>query len=363
MIEVLFVTAALMGGALASYTDLKSGIIPNRLSFSLIGLGLIGYLSYSLYLRNYGLFIMVLKNFALIFIIGYLFWFLGGWSAGDAKELMFLAALVPQYPGFLTLYFAPVLPPYPFALTMVFNTFLAIFPFIALYAVIISFAKVGLKKFTAPLLSYQSYGYRGVVIVAAYSFAMLTGTGILFLPAVLALSVLKDRRITMGSSIALIGAYILQGGGEPLSIVKYFFLASLLLASLGFFFNALKILRKEGLRSEVKITELEEGMIPAEDIYNEGGEVSRDDRDSLEKAWESIKTLNLKIEKKKSLINTGAAGVTIEDIKHLKKMVDDGKLEDKILITRAMPFAPAILLGFLLSLLFGDLVFRLGGIL
>jgi preflagellin peptidase FlaK len=256
MIEVLFVSAALAGGALASYTDLKSGVIPNRLSFSLIGLGLGGYLLYSLYLGNLELFLLVLKNFIIIFIIGYLFWFLGGWSAGDAKELMFLAALVPQYPEFLKPYFAPVVPPYPFALTMLFNTFLAIFPFIALYAIIISFAKVGTKKFITPLLDYRSYGYRAIILVAGYSFAMLLGHGLLFLPAVLALGLLKDQRISLGLALALVGAYTLFGGGEPATIVKYFFLTSLLLASLGFFLNALRILRKEGLRSDVRITEL-----------------------------------------------------------------------------------------------------------
>jgi len=363
MIEVLFVSAALAGGIVASYTDLKSGVIPNRLSFSLIGLGLGGYLLYSLYLRNFELFLPVLKNFIIIFVIRYLFWFLGGWSAGDAKELMFLAALVPQYPKFLTSYFAPTVPPYPFALTMLFNTFLAIFPFIALYAIIISCTKVGIKKFITPLLNYRSYGYRGTILVAGYSFAMLLGHGLLFLPAVLALGLIKDRKISLGLAFALIGAYTLFGGGGPAAIVKYFFLVSLLLASLGFFLNALRILRKEGLRSEVRITELEEGMIPAEDIYLKGGEVMRDDRDALEKFWDSLKPLSVKKEKKKSLINTGAAGVTTEDMNQLKKMVTEGTLDDRITITRAMPFAPAILLGLVLSLLAGDLVFLLGGFL
>lgn len=360
MIEVLFVSAALLGAVLSSYTDLKSGVIPNKLSFSLMGLGLGGYLIYSTYLSNYELLLLVLKNFIIIFVAGYLFWFLGGWSAGDAKELMFLAALVPHYPEFLKQYFAPVLPPYPFALTMLFNTLLAVFPFITLYAIIMSLTKVGIKKFLTPLLDFRAHGFRALLLMAGYSFAMLLGHGLLFLPAILALGLIRDKRASLASAVAMTGAYAFFGAGDPWSILKYFLFAALLLAAIGFFFNAFRILRKEGLRSEMRITDLREGMILAEDFYERDGAVLRDDRDTLEKLWDTIKSRALKKEK---LINTGAAGVTEEDIERLRKMLSQGKLENRVMVTRAMPFAPAILLGFLLSLAAGDLVFLLGGFL
>jgi len=105
----------------------------------------------------------------------------------------------------------------------------------------------------------------------------------------------------------------------------------------------------------VNISDLDEGMILAEEIYINEGNVVREERSLIGKILEAIRTKNLDILKKKG-ISTGAAGVTREDVELLKKYVQEGKLEDRIRIKKSMPFAPVIAIGLILSLIFGDLL-------
>jgi preflagellin peptidase FlaK len=358
MIEVFLLSAAVVGATYASYSDLKIGEIPNRLTLPLIALGLGSYLLYSLYLKNYELLLLVLKNFVLILVIGYLFWLLGGWSAGDAKEFMFLAALVPRYPEFLKPYFGPALAPYPFSLTMLFNTFLAVFPFIALYSILLTYPKVGLRSIAGPLLNYRSHAPKALILLAGYSLALMLGHILFIAPAVLFFAVLRNPKLQVTGALIMIGIYAVTKGA-PLFMAKYFLLIYASLAALNFFINLLALLRKEGLRREIRISELEEGMILAEEFYRDGDTVVRDDKGRFERLIESLK--DLEFSRRNYLISSSAAGVTKEDIAKLRKLVADGKLEDRVKVTRGMPFAPAILLGFLLSVLAGDLVLLAGG--
>jgi preflagellin peptidase FlaK len=83
---MIFTLLALAGAIVASYTDLKSGIIQNKLTFTLIVVGILGHLI----LKGRTIVWPLASGIVLIFILGYGFWFIGGWSAGDAKEFLFL---------------------------------------------------------------------------------------------------------------------------------------------------------------------------------------------------------------------------------------------------------------------------------
>jgi len=57
-----------------------------------------------------------------------------------------------------------------------------------------------------------------------------------------------------------------------------------------------------------------------------------------------------------------AAGLREEEIETLRDLVSRGRIKDEFRIRRGMPFAPAIFIGLLVSLLIGDLamiLFRL----
>jgi len=73
---------------LASFTDLKSGIIPNRLTFTFLILGLIA----QLYLGSWSGMGMALLSVLISFCIFYPFFLAGAFGAGDVKLLIAFSA-------------------------------------------------------------------------------------------------------------------------------------------------------------------------------------------------------------------------------------------------------------------------------
>ncbi|MFH1773864.1 MAG: A24 family peptidase C-terminal domain-containing protein [Methanobacteriota archaeon] len=349
--EIFFTALAVLGAGIAAATDLKKGIIPNRLSLSLIGIGIFGNFVYSFYANSFELFFLSLQNFIIILILGYVLWILGGWSAGDVKEFLFLAVLLPRYPNFLKNFFFPALPPYPFILTILLNTFLAIFPFIALYSLCISLSKIGISKFLEPLQDIDRHLKNSFIVVGCISLGVLLNSAIAL--AVLLFFLAIKEKYKLAASAAFAALFLLSGNSFA-ALMKYFVFLTLFFVSFALFWNSLNVLRKT-LREEVKITELKEGVVAAEEFYIQGDKILRDSRDVLEKIKSAVKTRNFEALRRKGLASTRAAGISKEEIELLKKYVAEGKIEDKIIITKGMPFAPAIFIGLILSLAFGDL--------
>jgi len=96
-------------------------------------------------------------------------------------------------------------------------------------------------------------------------------------------------------------------------------------------------------KREVKITELKEGMIPAELIYEFEGEVRRESGWRLKPKGRILANPNV------------AAGLTRSQVGRLKKLVREGKLKDSLRIKLGMPFAPVLAAGVLVLVGFGDL--------
>lgn len=311
MIEILLTLLAIIGALIASYTDIKKGIIPNNLTLPLIIIGIFG----SIITKN---FYACIKGLALIFFIGYTFWLLGGWSAGDVKEFLFIAALIPRYPEFLKSFFSPVLASYPFVLTVFINTFLSIFPLIFIYALFLSIKKKVVKEFLEPLKNMKKIAKSTLIF-------------------------------------GLIYAGILTILGYEIDIVKYLVVIFLFSLIFHIFWNSINILRKEGLQEEIPISSLREGNVLAEEVYIIENRIIRDSRSLSEKFKEIVKNPHA-MKNRKIIASTKAAGVEKEEINALKKLVREGKLEDRIRIKKSMPFAPAILLGLLISLTIGDIL-------
>jgi len=276
----------------------------------------------------------------------------GGHGAGDVKEFLFLAALLPRYPEVLRSYFSPSLAWYPFPLSVFINTFVAIFPFLYIYAFLISIKKVKLREFFEPLLKPWQKLKNAFYIAGAFSFGMLLDKGIAALGFIVLIFLLKKEAYKVAAtSLALLLA-IATGSAEPFVIIRYYLIIAGVLLLFALFWNSLKILRAS-LKEEVKISTLEEGAIPAEEIYIRNGEIIREEKSILEKIKEYANPGTMK--RGTLIVGTTAAGLTEQQIASLRRLVSEGKLDDRIKIKARMPFAPAIFLGLLLALVFGDL--------
>ena len=107
------------------------------------------------------------------------------------------------------------------------------------------------------------------------------------------------------------------------------------------------------LYEEVKITELKEGMTPAETIYEKNGKIGRwigrwRSRFAKKPRWDRTYTNPNR-----------AAGLTRYQVGMLKRLVRARKLKNEIKIKRGIPFAPALCAGVFIAVLYGDLYWRL----
>ncbi|MBU2559533.1 prepilin peptidase [archaeon] len=358
MVEELFVLLALGGAIAASITDIKSRLIPNKLTFSLIGAGIFGYLAFGVLRGDFSMFFASIKSLGVMFAIGYLFWMLGAWSAGDAKEFLFIAVLVPVYPAFLYTMFNPHVAGYPFIITVFVNTLLAIFPLVFVYSIYLALKKGIFSGFLEPAKDPKKFLEAAFVITAAISISSIFLGRIMVLLALLLLYRI-ERKYRLLLSLLLIVAYIILTSGslylQTMLVLTNFAVVFFLIFALSLMLNSINILRSDALVEASRITKLSDGDIIAEEIYIAGDKVVRDERSMVEKIKDAAKTGSLGALHRRG-IGTGAAGVTDEDIELLKGYVEKGLLEDPVKVKKSMPFAPVVLVGLVAAFVIGDVM-------
>ncbi len=150
---------------------------------------------------------------------------------------------------------------------------------------------------------------------------------------------------------ALLYGYTMPAG-NPFYPMPFTLLFNSVIASIPvliIYFTICSASGKKFLYEEVKITDLKEGMIPAETIYEKDGKVDR---------WRSW--LSLRKDWDKAYTNTRrAAGLTRYQVGALKKLVRAKKLENHVRIKKGLPFGPALAAGAFIMVLFGDIYWAL----
>lgn len=391
---VILLVGSLMG-LLTSYTDIKTGFIfDNHVFPSLLLLerlrgkgeeeeeevslprwlekviipatevGFILYLYLGLKTGDYLLAVSGFLGFFIGLILGLLLYYTGAWASGDVLILAAFSALLP-YPLSVARVVAPYETSYPlYPLAILFNSILAVFPFLFIYAfgILIVRRKTDRLKMVfseKALLSFEV----ALWLMAGIALAvLLEGLGVSlgavyrYLLTLLILAVFgKYRRV--GDVIGAVSfAYLVYLAGID-SIYAFIKLLAVLYA-FKLFFSVVKVLREEALVEEVPVEELREWDILGETIYIEDGNVKRDRRGFFDVLKEVITTGNLNVVTARGgevIASSTAEGLTKEQIEKLKKLVEDGKLENRFLRKKAMPFAPSIFIGFLISALWGDI--------
>jgi hypothetical protein len=240
--ESLPAVIALLAVCIASYTDLRRRIIPNKLTLPLVVVGIAFYVLLGIWRWDLWVAISGALGAAIAFAIGYILWLTGGWAGGDVKLFTALGALLPFYTA---PHVANV--PYPFPFTILLNSVIFMLLTLPIYAVV----------------------------------CCIRGKAMFY--------------------------------------------------------------------ERIRITELHEGMIPAEMIYEKDGKVRR---------WSSRFGLKPKCDRVYANPRR-AAGVTRYQVGALKRLVREGKLKNHIRIKRGVPFAPALGLGVFIAIFYGDLYWQL----
>ena len=371
----------------ASYTDLKSGIIQNKLTFSLIGLGIILNAVYA-FMINDIMFIVVGVIFtAVIFALGYIFWKLGAWAGGDVKLFTALAALLPFYP--LTLSYNiwgvafPIVSFYGFPITLIINSLLSILPFLLIYVLFIAIRRKPylLDELLAPVKGYKNNIVVSFFVISALIITLLIRTtfhivspyeliliSIIVVPILTFIitklpNILKCAVVILTFLFVILGNFSLSLSTNTIITNIEWIVCGLIVVFLSIIFvgivkSLLTSVNRKALQDDYEIVDLKEGMIPAYSMYKMDDKVYVDDNGLFGKIKESLKNgdpTSFMAPKGKLLISSMAAGLTGEDINLLKELYSENKIDSKIKIKRGVPFAPSILIGLLISLFIGDL--------
>lgn len=369
-IPLLCTIIAIITCLYASYTDLKSGIIPNKLTFPLIGIGIILNGFYAFTAGNIWLIVYTLIFTAGIFVLGYILWKLGAWAGGDVKLFTALAALLPFYPIILNYSILgvefPLIASYPFPFTLIVNSILAILPFLLIFIFYIALRKKPylMDELVSPVKEYRKNIVLTLVITSAVTltvvitpylpFQMILISLILIYLLTFIISKFPNKVKAIIVSILIVFA-LYSNLTLTISSVIVLFITITVIAVIKMLLTSVN---KKALQDDYKIENLKEGMIPAYNIYERNDEVHIDKKGFFDKIKDSFKkgdVTDISEPKGKLLISTMAAGLSNEDIELINKLYNENKISNNFRVKKGVPFAPSILIGLLISLFIGDL--------
>ncbi|MCK9150659.1 A24 family peptidase C-terminal domain-containing protein [Methanobacterium alcaliphilum] len=354
----------------ASYSDLKKGIIPNKLTFPLIGIGILLNGINAFILGNIMILVYTLLFTGTIFVLGYAFWKLGAWAGGDVKLFTALAAILPFQPLIVNYTFLntsfPILAYYPFPFTLIINSILSTFPFLLLFVFYIAYNEKRhlISELTSPVKDYKKNMVLALVVTSSVTITVLITP---FLPfQILILSLILIYLLTMTISrlpnrvkavlVSIVTVYAIYKSFElAITGIVVVFIS---ITIIGIIRKLLTSVNRQALQDDLEVDKLRDGMIMAHCLYEKDDKVFFDDSSMFSGFKKAAKTgdiSTLTAPKGKLLIGNLAAGLTDENIDLLKDMVSQKKLENKFRVKRGVPFAPSIFIGLLISLFIGDL--------
>ncbi|WP_297062890.1 A24 family peptidase C-terminal domain-containing protein [Thermococcus sp.] len=393
--EVIPLLAGLVMGFVTSYTDLKTGFIfDNHVSvlLALIGKLLgwdegdeevnlpgwlvklpvpaveIGILYYLYKGLSEGNLLVAISGIIALFVglvLGLFLFYIGAWASGDAIILAGFSALLPYPPNTakITAPYYIYYPLYPMAILL--NGLIAVFPFIFIYA----FGLILLRRQYSELkeifvsgagitveLSLWIIGAIGVRVILEKGLGLQLNPIAGWLLAIVLITVFGKLRKIGDVVGALALAYLIYL--SPMSAVFAFVKLLAFLYAFKVFLALVRFIRRNVLIEEVPVEELREWDILGETIFEKDGEVKRDRTDPFERLKVALMNADLSILKpgyEKVIASPTAEGLTKEQIEKLRRLVAEGRLENRFLRKKAMPFAPAIFLGFLISYFVGDI--------
>lgn len=371
-IPLLATIIAILASVYASYTDITKGIIPNRLTFPLIGVGMVLNGIYAILIGDLWYLILGLIITGVIFGLGYIFWKMGAWAGGDVKLFTALAALLPFYPAVVSYqvfsHTFPMEAAYPFPFTVIINSILSMLPFLLIYVLFVAMRTKPhlLGELLSPIKEWQKNLVTTLLITSAVTISVLV-VQVINYPNLILYLILIYLLVFLISKLpkyvkaGLIAVAVFYSFYTYFQVTLMGIITLLLtLIAIGMVRKLLTSVSREALQDDYPVEGLEEGMILAYKLYQTNDEVEWDEKGFFTKIKETFAKKDLTLISRppgKLVISSLAAGLTKDDIKLLKKLRKEGKIKEEVRIKRGVPFAPSILIGLLLSLFIGDLAF------
>ncbi len=376
-IPLITIIIAIAACAYACYSDLKFGLIKNKLTFPLIAMGIILNGIYLYTVGDIFLFVEACVVTGLVFVLGYVFWKMGAWAGGDVKLFTAVAALVPFY---ATLYYPtivnyqilgwqfPLLSLYQFPFTVIINSILSMLPFLLIFVFYIALKNKPhlIGELFSPVKEYKKNLVLTLVITSAVTITIYVTTELKIQLIIVSLILIYLLSTVISKVPNKVKAIIVSVATVYALIINW----EITIPSIVFVFISINIIEivkklltsvsKEALQDDYHIDDLKIGMIPAYNIYENSEEVYEDKSTFFGRLKEGISKGDVSLlnpPSDKLIISTMAAGLTNKNIEYLKELRDNNKFNDAFKIKRGVPFAPSIFIGLLISLFIGDIAF------
>lgn len=355
LIKVLAIFLVTVCCIIATYTDVKYQIIPNRLTIPLLIIGtfLVSFFYFQIGEFNYYYYISVV----IVFVISYIPWYFGVWAGGDVKIFTAISTLfIPEFLDIIPEYtFFNVHLPYNLlsfsipTLVLMLNSIFSIIPLIIL---IVLFNIIKDKCYLIDELK-KTFNFKEVILslnslISAYIIISLMDVHYTIIKIILLITLsyfitkmMKNDTVLKILTITIICHQFFTG-----NILIY--LEELLLISLLYFVIKLYAsgIIKESLTDNFEKIKVEEGMILAYPLCKVENKYYFE-KTSLKSLLENKIHEN---NKKEIISNNQAKGLTCDEIA-LINQIDE---IDLVPIKKGLPFAPFILSGLCLTFLIGN---------
>lgn len=355
LIKIFGILLVTMCCTVAAYTDVKFQIIPNKLNFLTLISGVILVTIFHI-LKNdvYGL-LLYYVSIIIVFGISYVIWRLGIWAGGDVK--LFTAISSVLITDFLMIVpsFRIVFISFPYnvdsilvpTFLVIFNSLLSVIPLTVIYISIIILKdkpnlikRINLKNiFNESLLSLSSLLYVDLLISFLDIHIPYLKIILLILLTIITYKIINRKYISQAAITTMIIYQIIQHN-MPVFIEEIILFNTILLIKT---LIKEKII-KDALTDNIDINKLKEGMIITYPLKKTNNKYTFDKK-------YNIKTRLL--DDDNNIINLKASGLTKEDIKTLKE-INKKQTITPVPIKKAIPFAPFILAGLIITILMGN---------
>ena len=355
---------------IASYTDLKQRIVPDKISYSMIASGLLVHLAFSVAENNFSPIVFSVLTAGATFFACYALWKAGVWAGGDVKLFTGMAALNPFNPSTLSalgimnepLFRSISLPVFPLTLFL-FSVFSMMPVAIIIWAKKILRKGISVTKILLSIKNVLPNTLRWAFFLSgARHFFPENNAGLILATIVVFVFALLQEKLKTIFSVLALAAAVFYNPFQALFLAAALSAFMLVFACAFMAFNTAKKL----LQEKKQITELGEGMIPAETIAEENKKITRVQPLTISRALELLAA-----NKQKELFNQlhpsgriiashrRARGLTIEEIAELKELVRNKRLENHIMVKESVAFVPAVLFAYVALNIVGDVIWNL----
>lgn len=322
----LYLTLSLFFLLFLSYTDLKDRTAPPELTYGLLFLGIAlhglqSFIEYNIEPIAFSLF-----GVLIMFLLSYAIYRAGGWAGGDVKLFTALGAVIPFYGTLSQLTF-----PLPFPILILASSTISILPFVVIYGSwkVLKEDAQSLKKDIVSSIPKSIYS--AFVLIASLHLAKILGinpaSALIIAPLIY---ISKEPGYPLTAFLSTLS--LLNYTASSLQNLLYFLILSVLVVTGIKTYSSIK---QNVLREEKNIEDLEEGDIPAQDVWRKEGELEKKEPDIFRFREEG-----------KLVVDSRRARGFIQDELDLLK----GGEINKLGIKKSLPFIPLLALGFILLL-------------